>query len=282
MQIQNELTNYFSSSFDYLPNTSKLDLEVLKILSTNEVSFQQVVEIINKDHSLAARILALANSPVYGLTKRISTIELAISILGIDTVKDLVIGFSIINSTLKDKDRYFIADAFNQHSYLCGYISQLLANDFDYPVKNEAFVAGLLHDIGIAISHRYLNKEFKLVSELKFYKKINQTKAENLIIGKTHCEIGASIAEKWNLPEPLIDAIRFHHTPSSAEKNQKLVSIVHLADFIASKEAPQYLLSSEDEPLDKSIISILNIPDESYLYDVINNVSNLISTVGLY
>lgn len=266
---------------DYFPTLSRTDVDLLKVLNQKDISLKEISEVINKNHSLAAKILALANSPVYGFTKKISTIEMAISVLGRETIKDLVIGFSIIQSTLEDKDRFFISEAFNQHSYLCGYISQLLANDFDYPVKNEAFVAGLLHDIGIAISHRTMNNEFKLVSELKFYRKINQTKAETMILGTTHCEIGATIAEKWNLPETLIDAIRFHHTPSSCERNKKLVAIVHLADFIASKEAPQFLLSSEDEPIDKSIISVLDIPDESYLYDVVNNVSDLIKTIGI-
>lgn len=278
---KNNLTESFIDIVDQLPLASKKNPEIIKILTESELSVKKLSDIINRDQSLTAKILALANSPVYGFSKKISTIEMAISILGLNTIKDLVIGFSIINSTLEDKDRYFIADAFNKHSYLCGYIAQLLANDFDYPVKNEAFVAGLLHDIGIAIIHRYLSNEFSLISELKFYRKLNQTKAENLILGKTHCEIGAEVANKWFFPQSLIEAIRFHHTPSEAVSNKKLVAIVHLADFIAYKEAPQYLLSSEDEPLDKSVIEILNIPDESYLYDLINNVSALIRTINL-
>lgn len=282
MLLKNDLSKYLTSTFDYLPILSKSDLEVIKLLNNEEITFNLISEIISKNHSLAARILAIANSPAYGFPNKISTVEMAITVLGIEAVKDLVIGFSIINSTLQEKDRYFIAEAFNEHAYLCGYVSQLLANDFDYPIKNEAFVAGLLHDIGIAISHRFLNNEFKLISELKFYRKISQTKAEKMILGTTHCEIGATVAEKWSLPEQLVDVIRFHHSPSECERNKKLVAIVHLADFIASKEAPQYLLSSEDEPLDKSIMSILNIPDESYLYDVVNNVSELIKTIEIF
>lgn len=281
MLLKNDLSKYLTNTFDYLPILSKSDIEILRLLNNKEITFNFISEIINKNHSLAARILAIANSPAYGFPKKISTVEMAISILGIEAVKDLVIGFSIINSTLQEKDRYFISEAFNEHAYLCGYVSQLLANDFDYPIKNEAFVAGLLHDIGIPIIHRFLNNEFKLISELKFYRKISQTKAERMILGTTHCEIGATVAEKWSLPESLVDAIRFHHSPAECESNKKLVAIVHLADFIASKEAPQYVLSSEEEPLDKSIMSILNIPDESYLYDVVNNVSELIKTIKI-
>ncbi|MFN4111394.1 MAG: HDOD domain-containing protein, partial [Ignavibacteria bacterium] len=237
MLIKNNLSESFVAVMDYLPLISKNNSEIFSALMDNNLSVNKLSEVINKDHSLSARILALANSPVYGFSKKISTIEMAISILGFDAVKDLVIGFSIINSTLEDKDRYFIAEAFNKHSYMCGYIAQLLANDFDYPVRNEAFVAGLLHDIGIAVIHRYMNKEFTLISEMKFYRKLNQTKAEKLILGKTHSEIGAEVATKWFFPDSLIDAIKFHHSPSQTNSNTKLVAIVHLADFIASKEA---------------------------------------------
>ncbi len=275
--VENILT-----SMDYYPFISKTNVDLIKLLNEREINLKKLKDIINKNHSISARILALANSPVYGFSKKISTIEMAISILGLQTIKDLLIGFTIIDSTLKDKDRYFIAEAFNQHAYMSGYISQLLANDFGYPVKSEAFVAGLLHDIGIAIVHRYMEKEFKLISELKFYRRINQTKAEMMILGKTHCDIGAAVAANWNYPESLIDSIKYHHKPDLSESNKKLVAIVHLADFIASREAPQFLLSSEDEELDLSIVKTLNIPDESYLFDIISNVSELIKATEIY
>lgn len=267
------------SSIDYLPAVQSYLL--INLFNNENLTPSRLAEIINRDQSLTARILALANSPVYGLSKKISTIEMAISILGIKTIKDLVFGFSVFTATLDKGNRYFLLDEYNQHSYLCGYVAQLLANDFNYPVKSEAFVAGLLHDIGISIIHRYMNKEFQLISELKFYRRISQTKAEKLILGKTHCEIGAAVASKWNFPDKLIDVIENHHTPVECSTDKKLVAIVHIADFIATKEAPQFLLSSEDEQLDESVVEILNIPDLSYLFDVINNVSELVRTAKI-
>lgn len=277
-------SNYLAdliNKVDFIPPLTKANIELFNLVNGN-LNLKRLASIINQDYSLAARIIALANSPIYGLSNKISTIEMAISVLGVETVKDLVMGFSLINSTSIEEDRYFLSDEFNNHSYICGYISQLLANDFDYPVKSEAFVAGLLHDIGIPIIHKFLIKEFRLVSELKFYRRISQTKAESLILGKTHCEIGAMVASKWYFPDTLVDAILNHHTPEKSELNQKLTAIVHLADFIATKEAPQFLLSSEDEQLDERIIMTLNIPDIAYLYDVVNNVSEIVRSINLF
>lgn len=268
-----------SSSVDFLP-TLQSSL-MIDFFNNENLTPARLADLINRDQSLTARILALANSPVYGFSKKISTIEMAISVLGIKTIKDFVFGFSLFNATLDKGDRYFLSDEYNQHSYLCGYVAQLLAYDFNYPVKSEAFVAGLLHDIGIPIIHRYMNKEFQLISELKFYRRISQTKAEKLILGKTHCEIGATVVSKWNFPDNLVDVIENHHSPIESSFDKKLVAIVHIADFIATKEAPQFLLSSEDEELDESVIEVLNIPDLSYLFDVINNISELIKTVNI-
>ncbi|MCR4417007.1 MAG: HDOD domain-containing protein [Ignavibacteria bacterium] len=279
MNANSKIIGELVNTIEYIPvDRSYLGLNVL---NDDHLNPTKLAEIINRDQSLVAHILAIANSPIYGLSRKISTIEMAISILGIKTIKDLVVGFTVFNSTYEKGDRYFLAEEFNQHSYMCGYVSQLLANDFNYPVKSEAFVAGLLHDIGIPIIHRYMNKEFKLISELKFYRRISQTKAEKLILGKTHCEVGGMVASKWNFPENLIDVIQNHHSPKESLINKKLSAIVHIADFIATKEAPQFLLSSEDEQLDESVVEILNIPDLSYLYDVINNVSELIKSVKI-
>lgn len=281
MENRNRISRFVIDSIEYLPVPAFDSMQLLNQFNSEELSPKSLAEIIQKDQSIVSRILALANSPLYGLPKKISTVEVAISILGLQTVKDIVTGLSIINATSKEKDRYFNSDFFNYHSYLTGYISQLLAHDFNYPVKSEAFVAGLLHDIGIPIIHRYLNTEFKLISELKFYRKISQSKAEIMILGRTHSEIGSSVASKWNFPDNLIDAIKNHHTPLQSVVNPKLTAIVHIADYIANRESPQFMLTAEDEKLDKEVIEILNIPDESFLFDMIFNISELVKTVNL-
>lgn len=279
MENRNRISRTMIESIEFLPMSSFESIQIFNQFNSEELTPKSLAKIIQKDQSIVSRILALANSPLYGLPKKISTVEMAISILGLQTVKDIVTGLSIINAASIEKDRYFNSDYFNYHSYLTGYISQLLANDFKYPVKSEAFVAGLIHDIGIPIIHRYLNTEFKLISELKFYRKISQSKAEIMILGRTHSEIGSSVASKWNFPDTLIDTIKNHHTPLESVINPKLTAIVHIADYIASRECPQFMLTTEDEKLDKEVIKILNIPDESYLFDMIFNISELVRTV---
>lgn len=126
MLLKNDLSKYLNNTFDYLPILSKSDIEILRLLNNKEITFNFISEIINKNHSLAARILAIANSPAYGFPKKISTVEMAISILGIEAVKDLVIGFSIINSTLQEKDRYFISRlSMNMHIFVVMFLNFL-------------------------------------------------------------------------------------------------------------------------------------------------------------
>ncbi len=280
MISKNSIVDVFLKSFNHLHNHQPYPL--VNIYTSDSLTPTRLADIIKCDHSLTAQIIAFANFSIYGSSKKFSTIEMAISILGTKTVKELITGFSLFNSIFHKRDRYFLPEEFNRHSQLCGYIAMLLANKFNYPEKSEAFIAGLLHDIGIPIIHQLMNNEFKLISELKFYRRISQTKAEKLIIGKTHCEIGGMVASKWNFSDKLVDGIKNHHSPSNSSINRKLSAIVHIADFISTNESPQFLLSSEDEQLDESVVEILNIPDLSHLFDIIYNISELMKKLKLF
>lgn len=267
------------NSVEFLPISKKILEDTMSIIDNHSLTPEQLAEIISKDQAAVAKILALANSPVYGLSKKVSTIEIALILLGIENIKEHLISIAILANKKEESNPYFLWDEFNKHCYLTAHLSQIIAGDFNYRITKEAFVAGLLQDIGIPIIHQYLSDEFRLISELKFYRKFSQTSAEKLVLGKTHEDIGALLLEKWNYPENLIDSIKYHHKPSEAKVNPKLAAIVHLANHIISKNLPSYMLNDENEELDPSIIKILNIPDETYLHDIINNLSSLVHKI---
>ncbi|MCX8009604.1 MAG: HDOD domain-containing protein, partial [Ignavibacteria bacterium] len=229
------------------------------------------------DQAMVSKILSLANSPIYGSPQKVSTVEMAIVVLGFDLIKEVIISLSLLNATNSTSDRYFNAVQFNKHSSLSAMISKMLSNDFDYQISGEAFIGGLLHDIGISAINKYYKKEFNLTSELRFYRNISQLEAEKILLGKTHAEIGGEIAQSWNFPKQLVDTIMYHHAPSKSKVNPVLTSIVHLADSIASKISYSFLMMDENTELDFSIIEVLNLPDETYLIDVINSYIDVIS-----
>ncbi len=257
---------------DFFPGLQPISNDVINSINDPQITPKQLAQIISKDQGLVLKILAIANSPAYGFFRKVSTVEMAISLLGVEMIKDLVLSFSIQNISNNRDSMYFSQKAFNNHALLTGFVSQILANDFLYDSKNEAFVAGLLHDVGIAIINSFFSKEFRLICELKFYRKICQSKAEELILGKNHSEIGAAVLEKWYFSELLIDVVKNHHIPSQSKVNPKLSAIVHLADHITSTLQSPFLINDELEELDLEVLKILRIPDESFLYEIINSI----------
>jgi HD-like signal output (HDOD) protein len=261
-----------------LPTLPHIAHEIMNMIDKPYVSAAKLAKLISQDQGMVAKILSLANSPIYGLSQKVSTIELAIVVLGFDTIKELIISLSILNSAQSRNERYFNTNYFGKHSIFCGTIARMLANDFGYRVAGEAFIAGLLHDIGISTMQKYLSSEFNLISELRFYQKISQLDAERIIIGKTHPEIGSHLASKWNFPAQLVEAIRFHHSPSQATINPTLSAIVHLADHISSLVSEPFLLVEESEKLDESVIEKLDLPDETYLQELIRNTIEVVNS----
>lgn len=268
----------FENNIQSLPSSQHILSEIMDLLNDPSITPKKLSQIINRDQSTVVKILAIANSPAYGFSRKVSTVEMAISLLGMEVIKDLLISFSLLNISNNKNSKFFSQSEFNKHSLLTGLISQILAHDFNYVAKNEAFVAGLLHDIGIAVINSYMSDEFRLICEIKFYRRINQTKAEELILGKNHSQIGGAVLENWNFPDNLVDAVKNHHTPSKSEKNPKLSAIVHIADYITSFIQSPFLLNEELEEIDLAVLEILNIPDESFLSELINNVSLIVKS----
>jgi HD-like signal output (HDOD) protein len=186
------------------------------------------------DQGLVAKILTVANSPLYGLPRRVSTIEFAIVILGFEHIKNIVIALSMIEAFKGKEDKNLDRKSYWLHSLVTAFAAKRIADDFRYRKSGEAFTAGLLHDLGISVIQRFFAADFaKIVDEVK----ANGTEyltAEKQVLGIDHQDIGQFLIEKWNLPSILGDVILHHHEPDKAE-NKQLAAIVHLADYTTQK-----------------------------------------------
>jgi putative nucleotidyltransferase with HDIG domain len=211
---------------------------------------------------LTAKLLKIANSPFYGFPRRIATIDFAIVVLGFDALKDIVISVSLLSALNKNDSKFFDPRAFWDHCVAAGAAARKFSHDFNYRVSGEAFVAGLLHDIGILIETQYFPKEFREVIKTTKMKSISFLEAEKEIFGVTHEEIGSWLAERWNLPEQLVEAIRFHHSPGVAENNRELVALIHFVDVLSHRLQIGLLEIDSANEFDPEALKILNITEE--------------------
>ncbi len=217
-----------------LPTLFKNYSELRLKLQNPDASFAEVAKLISLDQTLTTKILRSANSPFYGLMNRISTVQHAIVIIGLEGVQYLVLNTAVLNFFTKGLAAVegFDITSLWEHAQGAAIFSRLIAKKIRHPSPEEMFTAGLIHDIGKLFVYKYFPKDFaQIIVEVK---KQNAyiLDVENQVLGINHAEIGEKLLKQWNFPENLALITAFHHDPSLAGEQMKNASIVHLANIM--------------------------------------------------
>lgn len=258
-----------------LPSVPIIMMEISKLLESPRTGASDLGKLISKDQALVAKILTVANSPLYGLPRRVATIEFAIVILGFDHIKNIVIALSMMDAFKSSEDKYWNRHAYWIHSLITASAAKRIADDLGYRKTGEAFTCGLLHDLGISVIQKYFHEDFNEICTLVEEQKMRYLSAEQRVLGLTHQEIGQFLAEKWNLPQILAEGILYHHQPSQAKDEKVLAAIVHLADYMTVRFSMGNFNWDDSVNLDTSVIEILNLGDEQYLESFIQSYYEL-------
>jgi putative nucleotidyltransferase with HDIG domain len=211
---------------------------VTKVMTAvvEETSARDIAEMIERDSSVTGRILKVINSSFYGLSGHISTVSQAVPLLGIQVVKNIVLTFSVLDIFPQGKKDGFDFQKLWEHCFATSAAARLLARQVHYDDPEEALVAGLLHDIGMLVFTKYDLEEYKQIFAEHDKTGRPLTDIETETIGITHAEVGALLAEKWQLPEILVAPIRYHHHAALPEEMHRqvrlLTSIIHVADVM--------------------------------------------------
>jgi HD-like signal output (HDOD) protein len=175
----------------------------------------------------------VVNSSFYGFPNRITTITHGIVILGFNTIKSIVLSstiFDVFRRAVKPGD--FDRNEFWKHSIGCGAAAKAIGRRLHYPMLEELFIAGLLHDVGKIVMDQFLPDKFQEVVALVRERDILIYDAELAVLGATHADVGAWLFEKWNLSKGLIETTRCHHNPALAGEHSRHSGIIHLADIL--------------------------------------------------
>ncbi|MEP9409792.1 MAG: HDOD domain-containing protein [Candidatus Brocadia sp.] len=224
-----------------LPSLSKLYTEILEMLQSPDVSMEKLGDIISRDLGMTAKILQIVNSAFYGLRRRISNPTEAVIILGLSTLRALVLSYQLFSSFEHIKLERFSANALWKHSMIVGTFTKQIARDENCPPKmlDDALIAGMFHDIGKLIIVANLPLRYDKMLDLVREKNIPHREAEQEIFNGTHAEIGAYLLGLWGLSDSIIEAIAFHHVPTKCPaKTFTLVTAVHIADVLGNMACP--------------------------------------------
>jgi len=223
-----------------LPTLPTVITELISLIDNPKTSARNVSQLISTDQALTAKILKLANSAFYGFPREIATVQHAVVVLGFETVKNLGLSVSVLErfsgTDADGSGDEFDRQKFWEHSIACGVAARLLAGKLRYRMSGEAFAAGILHDIGRLILSQYFPVEFAEVLSVMREEHLYIGKAEEKVLGVTHADVGSWLAERWNLPDQLEQAIAMHHTPGRVDGPAELPSLIHLADFLCRRE----------------------------------------------
>ncbi len=253
------------SGIKNLPSIPKVVFEVTKLLNDPDKSPSVLAELISKDPGLTSRILAVANSPLYGIKRKVSSIEFAVLILGFQDIQNVVTALSLVDAINIIPAANFDPVEFWMHSMVVGTAARGISQHLGFEFGGEAFVAGILHDIGELVTYKYFKEDFNHILEKANRENINVIDSEIEILGMDHQEIGKFLADKWNLPDILCDAISTHHIPSKTTGDKKFVSVIHLIDYMTYRLGIAASYWDKEFILDKNILDILNFPSEDAL-----------------
>jgi len=205
---------------------------IMEIAGDEKASFKDFVRIIEKDQALAAKILRVANSAFYGFLSRVSSLEHALVILGINEVKSIVLGCSVYNFFSHGQNDAFDRTRFWKHAITCSQVAKLLGAHFNIRNGDSLFLSGLIHDIGKIVLDQYFHEDFLQIIEHISLTKTTFSKAEKKILGTTHCQIAAKVLKQWRFPDEVIMQILYHHAPWH-DKNYRTNSIIiYLANVL--------------------------------------------------
>ncbi|MCX7071571.1 MAG: response regulator [Gammaproteobacteria bacterium] len=215
-----------------LPAVPRLYQLLSQELDSGRATPKSVATIIEQDMSMTARLLQLVNSAFFGLSRRITHIREAVTYLGFEPIRNLVVSSEMFRAMSRlAAPAGFSLDAVQQHSQRVGSIAAGLLSDRE--LSRTAYCAGMLHDIGRVVLAVSMPEAFSRASELARIRELPLHVAEQQVFACTHAEIGAHLLVLWGLPQALVEAVAFHHSPAALGEPQfGIAGAIHVADAI--------------------------------------------------
>jgi putative nucleotidyltransferase with HDIG domain len=236
------------SSMDTLPSLPDLYVKITNEIQSTDPSIKRVGEIIEKDIGMSAKILQLVNSAFFGLPRHISSPSQAVTMLGLDMVKALVLSIHVFSSFDSSRLEPLSLSRLWNHSATVGQWARRIAEieNMKAEMVDHALISGLLHDIGKLVMAANLPDQYQQVIKIASDEDKSISEAETEVFNTNHASIGAYMMGLWGLPTHTVESIAFHNTPcESATSEVTVLTAVHAADAIFHRIHPASTASSE-------------------------------------
>jgi len=226
--MRNKILQYLET----IPALSPTIAKIVELSESQSTSASNLVQAIKLDPVLTLKILKLINSAYFSMPSHITSINRAIVLLGMNTIKNVALSAEVLSSFNPKGGTHFDVEKFWEHSLACAVASKLLAQESAHNREKheDYFIAGLIHDIGKIFIIKYFPAEyFSACENAASYQSLLQE--EKKIFSVDHAEIGALISEKWALPDELIASVKFHHSIGEYEGDSIMPAAVYLSNY---------------------------------------------------
>ena len=264
------LTDQIVNSITSLPKFPENIVQIQRLIANPDSQIVEIARYISTDPAMTADLLKLVNSAAYMMAKKVDNIVDAVKLVGLRGIKNLLYSygtFKILDDGAADKKKLW------DHSYRTAYYAYNLAKNFKANVKgllDDAYVGGMLHDMGKIIFSSVHPELLERIRSFCREKDIPADTFEGIAGGMNHAEIGARISEKWNFPESLIAAIRYHHEPSlESGEFRDVVYVVYLANVFCEYEGGNISY----EQIEPSVLHDYGFTNEKHFKAVVEKMS---------
>ncbi len=261
-----------------LPPMPQTVFKAREILRDPHSSSQELARILQTDQGIATRILKMANSAYYGMMGKVASLQHASVLLGYKTLAEIVslAGASTVLGKVLEGYRLPAGDLW-KHSLAVAFGSRIIAAKKNPDLANDAFAAGLIHDAGKLVLDPYIFERKHAFEAYMAEEGQPFVKAEKHILGFDHAEIAFELCKVWNVPQPLIKAIRHHHAPANA-LGDDLAHVVHMADGIALMSGMAAGVDGLQYELDERSMQVLGMQEEdisTVMVEVVESVQRI-------
>jgi putative nucleotidyltransferase with HDIG domain len=215
------------------PSIPTVFLPLLELLNAppEKVKIGEVVKLVSYDNTIAAQCLRVASSPLFGLAKPPESIKGAVISLGLRRVETILLT-CCMGQAFPARKWVLDPTVFWRHSLGCAMVCRKFSEKIGAQDGDQAYIAGLLHDIGFMVNSLTFSPEFTKAVELACREQIPLDEAELATMGFTHCDTGRALAEKWHLSDDMVQVIAHHHAVEHSEGAHAMVALVHLSDLL--------------------------------------------------
>lgn len=242
-----------------VPSLPTLYSDLVAELNNDEPSMRHIAEIVKKDIGMTVKVLQIVNSAFFGLRRNITNANEALDFLGLETIISLTLGIGVFSQFENQTVNTDLLTHLWEHSIKVGKMAQAIAESENTKSANDAFTAGILHDIGEVVLAFNLPEKFREAQELITNENMTRQQAEKIVFEATHSEVGAYLLGLWGLPNQVVEAIAFHHSPSAIEPNMfSPLTAVHVANAF-ERYGKRMILDNPDSIIDTDYLKKLNL-----------------------